>query len=226
MILVIDNYDSFVHNLARYFRRLGCETRVVRNDDIDVEKIKELSPSAIVISPGPCTPNEAGCSLAVVSELYKSTPILGVCLGHQAIIQALGGTVIRGAQPVHGRSSQLTHDGSRMFTGISETFSAGRYHSLVGDTKDLPNSLRVTARTDDGVIMAIEHNDHPVIGLQFHPESIMTDCGYQLIANFLTLAGIQSGQSGIGIQESEMAGVSVGQQRFELSDRLSTKEAP
>jgi anthranilate synthase/aminodeoxychorismate synthase-like glutamine amidotransferase len=226
MILVIDNYDSFVHNLARYFRRLGCETRVVRNDDIDVEQIKELSPSAIVISPGPCTPNEAGCSLAVVSELYKSTPILGVCLGHQAIIQALGGTVIRGAQPVHGRSSRVEHDGSRMFTGISETFSAGRYHSLVGDTKDLPNSLRVTARTDDGVIMAIEHNDHPVIGLQFHPESIMTDCGYQLIANFLTLAGIQTSQSGSGIQESEMAGVSVGQQRFELSDRLSTKEAP
>ena len=191
MILVIDNYDSFVHNLARYFRQLGCETLVRRNDEVSVETIQELAPRAIVISPGPCTPDQAGCSLEVVREFGDSIPILGICLGHQAIIQALGGTIVQADQPVHGRQSEIRHDGSKMFKGIKNQFSAGRYHSLVAEKSDLPDDFSITATTDDQLIMAVEHKSWPLVGLQFHPESILTQCGYQLLANFLKLANIE-----------------------------------
>jgi anthranilate synthase/aminodeoxychorismate synthase-like glutamine amidotransferase len=190
MILVIDNYDSFVHNLARYFRQLGCETVVVRNDQIDVDQVKKLSPQAIVLSPGPCTPDLAGCSIELVKTFAGQIPILGICLGHQAIVEALGGTIVLANEPVHGRQSSVLHTGSKMFTGIRSPFIAGRYHSLVAKHDNLPAALRVTAKTEDGTIMAVEHHDWPTVGIQFHPESILTQCGYQLLINFLSIAGI------------------------------------
>ncbi len=192
MILVIDNYDSFVHNLARYFRRLGQETQVVRNDQLTVAEIAGLNPSAIVLSPGPCSPDQAGVSLELVAKLHRRIPLLGVCLGHQAIIQALGGTIGRADEPRHGRSSQVFHEGSPLFERIHSPFVAARYHSLVGDGGALPGSLKVTARTDDGLIMAVEHVSLPVFGVQFHPESILTECGFQLLANFLRIIDLPS----------------------------------
>ncbi|MFT5299300.1 MAG: anthranilate synthase/aminodeoxychorismate synthase-like glutamine amidotransferase [Mariniblastus sp.] len=191
MILVIDNYDSFVHNLARYFEQLGCETFVVRNDALDLDWVAQHPPQAIVISPGPCTPDTAGCSLEVVRRFGDSIPILGVCLGHQAIVQALGGKISLANEPIHGRPSQVNHFDSNMFVGIDSPFKAGRYHSLVARTTDLPPQLRVTAATDNGTVMAVEHETWPLVGLQFHPESILTDCGYQLLKNFLTIANIE-----------------------------------
>jgi anthranilate synthase component II len=190
MLLLIDNYDSFVFNLARYFERLGQETVVLRNDVASVAKVRALKPAAIVLSPGPCTPTEAGCSLEIVHDLHKSIPILGVCLGHQTIAAALGGRVIRAREPIHGRASAVTHNGHGIFAGVPNPFSAGRYHSLVVEEATLPESLSVTARTADGVVMAIAHRRLPVIGVQFHPESILTECGYPLLANFLRVAGI------------------------------------
>lgn len=190
MILLIDNYDSFVHNLARYFRQLGCPTQVVRNDAIDLDGIARLNPSAIVLSPGPCTPAEAGICLQLVAEYHQRTPLLGICLGHQAIIEGLGGTIERALEPMHGRASLVRHLGTPMFAGIGSPFLAGRYHSLVGRRAGLPPALRVTAEAEDQTIMAVEHERAPVVGLQFHPESILTECGYQLIANFLHVAGI------------------------------------
>ena len=192
MILVIDNYDSFVHNLARYFRRLGQETQVVRNDLLSVTEIAGLKPSAIVISPGPCSPDQAGVSLELVAKLHQRIPLLGVCLGHQAIIQALGGTIDRADEPRHGRSSQVFHEDSPLFERIHSPFVAARYHSLVGDGGTLPDSLKATARTDDGLIMAVEHDSLPVFGVQFHPESILTECGFQLLANFLRIIDLPS----------------------------------
>ncbi|MEL7496904.1 MAG: aminodeoxychorismate/anthranilate synthase component II [Planctomycetota bacterium] len=191
MILVIDNYDSFVHNLARYVRQFGCETEVVRNDKISIESIRALAPQAIVISPGPCSPDEAGISLSVVTELQKEFPILGICLGHQAIIQAFGGSIVPAIEPIHGRSSQVFHLDTPLFQGVPSPFVAGRYHSLIGAPSGLPECLRSTAFTDDRTIMAIEHRHLPIYGLQFHPESILTGPGYQLIQNFLELAGIE-----------------------------------
>lgn len=191
MILVIDNYDSFVHNLARYFRQLGCQTQVVRNDKIDIAQVEEIEPQAIVLSPGPCTPDEAGCSIELVKRFGGKTPILGICLGHQAIVQALGGSIVLANEPVHGRQSTVEHCGSRMFTGIPQSFVAGRYHSLVANVADLPDELSPTARTEDGTIMAVEHKIWPLVGLQFHPESILTKCGYQLLINFMDSAGIK-----------------------------------
>ncbi len=190
MILLIDNYDSFVHNLARYFVRLGQETIVVRNDAANVGSVRARRPDAIVLSPGPCTPNEAGCSLDLVRELHASIPILGVCLGHQTIAAALGGRVVRAVEPMHGRASAVYHDGRGVFQGLANPFHAGRYHSLVAEESSLPDCLTVTARTADGVVMAIEHRTSPVIGLQFHPESVLTEFGYPLLANFLRVAGI------------------------------------
>jgi len=190
MILLIDNFDSFVHNLARYFERLGQTTLVVRNDAIDAARIRELKPAAIVLSPGPCTPDEAGCSLDVVREFTGKLPILGVCLGHQAIGQALGGKIVRAQEPMHGRASEVTHDSQFEFAGIPPSFLAGRYHSLVIDERSLPNCLEVSARTSDGTIMAVRHREHPVVGYQFHPESILTDCGYDLLAGFLRRAAL------------------------------------
>jgi anthranilate synthase component II len=191
MILLIDNYDSFVHNLARYFRRLGQETQVVRNDALDADQAKRLGPRGIVISPGPCTPYEAGCSLDIVRRLGAETPILGVCLGHQAIAAALGGRVVRSSEPMHGRTSLVYHDGRGIFSGVPQPLRACRYHSLVVEESSLPPSLEVDARTENGIVMGLRHKVWPVVGLQFHPEAILTHGGYVLLGNFLRMAGIE-----------------------------------
>lgn len=190
MILLIDNFDSFVHNLARYFRQLGCETVVERNDQLHRNKIQQMNPAAIVISPGPCTPSEAGYSVDAVRDFSPSIPILGVCLGHQAIVQAFGGEVVKSNQPMHGRSSEITQEGGSIFTGLPPRFTVGRYHSLVAARKSLPNCLQVTAWLDDGTVMAIQHHSLPVTGVQFHPESILTQHGYQMLGNFCRQAGM------------------------------------
>jgi anthranilate synthase/aminodeoxychorismate synthase-like glutamine amidotransferase len=190
VLLLIDNYDSFVFNLARYFERLGQETVVVRNDAVDVSAVRLMQPRAIVLSPGPCTPTEAGCSIDLVRELNEETPILGVCLGHQAIAAALGGRVVRASEPIHGRASAVFHNGNGVFAGIPSPLLACRYHSLVVEESTLPECLQVTARTTDGVVMALTHRRAPVVGVQFHPESILTEHGYALLANFLRIAGI------------------------------------
>jgi para-aminobenzoate synthetase component 2 len=191
MILLIDNYDSFVHNLARYFERLGQTTTVVRNDAVDVAGVRRLSPDAVVLSPGPCAPEQAGASLDLVRSLHRETPILGVCLGHQTIAAALGGRVIRAREPVHGRASDVFHSGRGVFAGLPNPLRACRYHSLVVEEATLPDELEVTARTGDGVVMAIAHRQRCLIGLQFHPESILTEHGYELLAAFLTAAGLR-----------------------------------
>jgi anthranilate synthase/aminodeoxychorismate synthase-like glutamine amidotransferase len=190
MLLLIDNYDSFAHNLARYFERLGVATHVVRNDAIDVAGVRSLRPTAIVLSPGPCTPREAGVSLEVVRALHAEVPMLGVCLGHQVIAEALGGEIVRARVPVHGRTSAVVHKGTGLFAGLPSPLVVGRYHSLVVEPASLPAELRATAWTDDGVLMAFEHLRRPIFGVQFHPESILTECGYELLANFLRLAGV------------------------------------
>jgi len=189
VILLIDNYDSFVHNLARYFRRLGQETVVVRNDAIGLDEIPPLHPRAIVLSPGPCTPKEAGCCLELVRRFHTSIPLLGVCLGHQTLAAALGGSIVRAPEPMHGRISPVFHDGRDVFDGLPNPFPACRYHSLVVDEASLPPCLAVTARTADGVVMALRHRELPLIGLQFHPESILTAHGYVLLARFLLRCG-------------------------------------
>jgi anthranilate synthase/aminodeoxychorismate synthase-like glutamine amidotransferase len=195
MILLIDNYDSFVHNLARYLRRLGQETIVLRNDALDVAAIRPLRPQAIVLSPGPCTPNEAGASLSVVRELHREVPMLGVCLGHQVIAQALGGRIVRAAEPMHGRSSEISHSRTGLFANLPSPMRVGRYHSLVAEEATLPADLMVTARSRcDGLIMAFAHRTSPVFGVQFHPESILTEHGYGLLSNFLRLAGLGLGE--------------------------------
>jgi len=190
MILLIDNYDSFVFNLARYLQRLGHETRVVRNTAIDAEGVRALAPEGVVLSPGPCTPREAGCSLEVVRRLHAELPMLGVCLGHQAIAEALGGRVVRAPEPVHGRTSPVHHDGRGLFAGLPNPIVGCRYHSLVVDGPSLPACLEVSARTADGVVMALRHRSLPVVGVQFHPESILTDTGYALLAAWLRMAGL------------------------------------
>jgi len=189
MILIIDNYDSFVHNLARYFRQLGHQTMVIRNDR---EIPRELKPSAIVISPGPCTPDESGCSIEVIKSFGSRIPMLGVCLGHQAIVRAFGGQIVRAAEPMHGRASDVFHQGDELFANLPSPLTAGRYHSLVADRHSLPNCLHVIATADDGTIMAIRHREFPIFGVQFHPESILTPNGYQLLTNFLTLAKLEA----------------------------------
>jgi anthranilate synthase/aminodeoxychorismate synthase-like glutamine amidotransferase len=189
MILLVDNYDSFAHNLARYFERLGQKVRVARNDAIDVGRVREMRPAAIVLSPGPCTPREAGASLEIVRALHPETPMLGVCLGHQIIAEALGGRVVRAATPVHGQTSAIRHNGSGLFDGLPSPLRVARYHSLVAEPSSLPNELQPTAWTDDGIVMAFEHASYPVFGVQFHPESILTEGGYELLANFLRAAG-------------------------------------
>lgn len=190
MILLLDNRDSFVFNLARYFQMLGAETRVVSSHSIDVSGIAAMSPAAIVISPGPCTPAEAGCSLAAVRAFRGRLPILGVCLGHQAIAAAAGGRIIRGREPVHGRTSPVHHDGCNLFAGIPSPMIAGRYHSLVVDPAAVPAGMAVTGRDDEGTIMALEQATERLYGVQFHPESILTEHGFRLLANFLDLAGV------------------------------------
>ena len=191
MILLIDNFDSFVFNLSRYLRLLGQETLVERNNAIDADAIVRMRPDAVVISPGPCTPQKAGCSLEVVRRLHERMPILGVCLGHQVIAEALGGRVVRAAEPVHGRSSRIHHDGRGIFDGLPEQITAGRYHSLVVEESTLPAELEISARADDGTIMALRHRRLPVVGVQFHPESILTETGYAVLAGFLRLAELE-----------------------------------
>ncbi len=185
MILVIDNYDSFVHNLARYVSELGEQPVVLRHDATTLQEIETLQPSHIIISPGPCTPGEAGISTDVVRRFGPTIPILGVCLGHQCIGAAYGAGIVRAGRPMHGKASRIHHDGNGLFAGLPNPFPAARYHSLVISRSGLPADLRVTASAEDGEIMAVEHARHPVIGLQFHPESVLTEYGYVLLDRFL-----------------------------------------
>jgi anthranilate synthase/aminodeoxychorismate synthase-like glutamine amidotransferase len=189
MIMVVDNYDSFTFNLVQALGSMGEEVKVFRNDAIDVTGIKALGPSALILSPGPGRPEDAGITIPVIRELSSSIPILGVCLGHQAIAAAFGGRVVRADAPRHGKASSVEHDGARLFEGLSARFEAGRYHSLVAERSSLPPSLKVTAWTDDGTVMALAHVDRPLFGVQFHPESILTPMGPSLLANFVRLAG-------------------------------------
>jgi anthranilate synthase/aminodeoxychorismate synthase-like glutamine amidotransferase len=189
MILVIDNYDSFVHNLARYIRELGWPTNVVRNDGVDLATIERLAPSHIVISPGPCTPNEAGISVPLIGRFAPTIPILGVCLGHQSIGQAFGGKVVRAQRPMHGKTSLIRHDAAGIFAGLPNPLRATRYHSLVVAKDGLPADLAITAESEEGEIMALRHRRWPVVGLQFHPEAVLTEHGYDLLRNFLGRAG-------------------------------------
>ena len=187
MILVIDNYDSFVHNLARYAQQLSdAEVVVVRNDQLDNIPI----PKAVIISPGPCGPTQAGDSLKFVSRNKELLPMLGVCLGHQIIIRACGGVIAQSDNPRHGKASLVTHSGGKLFANVPSPFSVGRYHSLIARTDKFPDDLTVTARTDDGVIMSFEHPLLPLFGVQFHPESVLTEHGYQILHNFLFMAGL------------------------------------
>jgi anthranilate synthase/aminodeoxychorismate synthase-like glutamine amidotransferase len=185
MLLVIDNYDSFTYNLVQYLGELGEDVRVVRNDEVTVEEIQRMSPERIVISPGPCTPNEAGISLSVVSKLAGKIPILGVCLGHQAIGQAFGGQVIRAKEVVHGKTSRIFHDEKGLFAGLPNPFEATRYHSLIVARDSLPDCLEVTAKTWDEEIMGLRHKTLAVEGVQFHPESFLTTSGKDLLHNFV-----------------------------------------
>jgi len=191
MILVIDNYDSFTYNLVHYLNELGAETEVVRNDQISVGDALALRPEAVLLSPGPCTPNEAGICLALLAAAPDDLPILGVCLGHQAIGQVFGGDVVRAKTLMHGKTSQIRHEGKGLFAGLPEGFTATRYHSLSVARDSLPTALEITAWADDGEIMGLQHRTRPVFGVQFHPESIATECGYDLLANFLDIAGVK-----------------------------------
>ncbi len=185
MLLMIDNYDSFTYNLVQYFGELGEDVRVFRNDEISLAEIAAMEPERIVLSPGPCTPNEAGVTLSVLHEFAGKVPMLGVCLGHQAIGQAFGGKVVRAGQVMHGKTSRIQHAGAGVFRDLPEGFVATRYHSLVIDNQSLPECLEVTARSEDGEIMGVRHRDHDVEGVQFHPEAILTEHGHQLLKNFL-----------------------------------------
>jgi len=185
MILVIDNYDSFVHNLARYFRELGQTTRVCRNDAIELSEIADLKPSHIVLSPGPCTPDQAGISVSLVERFGAAIPILGVCLGHQCIGQAYGARIVRAQKPMHGKTSLVRHDDQGLFAGLPNPLKVARYHSLIVDQAGLPPDLVATAHSEEGEVMALRHRRHPVIGVQFHPEAVLTDRGYDLLRSFL-----------------------------------------
>ncbi|MDX6288974.1 MAG: anthranilate synthase component [Blastocatellia bacterium] len=187
MLLVIDNYDSFTYNLVQYLGELGEQIEVRRNDEITIEEIRKLKPSRIVISPGPGTPNDAGVSMKVIESFAGKIPVLGVCLGHQSIGPVFGGRVVRAPQLCHGKSSAVQHDGKTIFAGLDQSFSAGRYHSLIVDDDGLPSCLEVSARTSDGIIMGLRHREMKVEGVQFHPESIMTTEGKKLLGNFLKL---------------------------------------
>jgi anthranilate synthase component 2 len=191
MILVIDNYDSFTYNLVHYLNELGAETHVVRNDAIGVAEALGMKPKGVLLSPGPKTPNEAGICLALLEAAPADLPIFGVCLGHQAIGQAFGGEVVRAKALMHGKTSQIRHEGKGVFAGLKNPFTATRYHSLSVEKQALPAELEVTAWTEDGEIMGVQHRSRPVHGVQFHPESIATECGHDLLANFLRIAGVR-----------------------------------
>lgn len=185
MLLMIDNYDSFTYNLVQYLSEIGQEVKVYRNDKITIEEVNKLNPKYIVISPGPCTPNEAGISLELINSFKGKVPILGVCLGHQSIGQAFGGKIIHAQTIMHGKTSQIFHENTGIFNGIKSPFTATRYHSLVIDKKSLPDCFDITAWTDDNEIMGIKHKDLPIEGVQFHPESILSEYGHDLLKNFL-----------------------------------------
>jgi para-aminobenzoate synthetase component 2 len=185
MILLIDNYDSFVYNLARYIGELGYERKVIRNDAITLDEIALLQPSHIIISPGPCVPEQAGISMAVIKHFGPHIPILGVCLGHQAIGQVYGGKVLRAKRPMHGKASDITHNESGLFSGLDNPLQVARYHSLIVSEESFPSELMITARCEIGEIMAVQHSRYPVYGVQFHPESVLTHQGYELLKNFL-----------------------------------------
>jgi para-aminobenzoate synthetase component 2 len=187
MILLLDNYDSFTYNLAQYLGQMGQELEVRRNDEITLEEIEQRRPERIVISPGPCTPNEAGISVALIQRFAGEIPILGVCLGHQAIGAAFGGRVIRAPKIMHGKTSEIRHDGKTIFRGLPQNFVATRYHSLIVERKSLPRALEISAETADGTIMGLRHRKMTVEGVQFHPESVLTEVGFKLLGNFLTL---------------------------------------
>ena len=188
MVLLIDNYDSFTYNLAQYFGELGCDVLVKRNDEISIDEIASLGPQHICISPGPGIPREAGISKEVVLTFGQQIPILGVCLGHQCIAEAYGGTVVRADRLMHGKSCMITHDGSALFSDLSDPFEAGRYHSLIVERVSFPACLEITAESDDREIMALRHRELPVQGVQFHPESVLTPDGRKILARFLAVA--------------------------------------
>jgi para-aminobenzoate synthetase component II len=187
MLLLIDNYDSFTYNLAQYFGELGCELVIKRNDEISLDEIGALAPEHICISPGPCTPREAGISKDIVLRFGAKVPILGVCLGHQCIAEAHGGRIVRAASLVHGKSSTIRHNGSGLFTGLPTPLEAGRYHSLVVERSSFPACLEIIAESEDGEIMALRHREFPMYGVQFHPESVLTRDGKKILARFLAL---------------------------------------
>jgi anthranilate synthase component 2 len=193
VVAVVDNYDSFTYNLVQYLGELGAATAVFRNDALGAAELAAMEPAAVVISPGPCEPDRAGISLAVVAEMGARTPLLGVCLGHQAIGQAYGGRVVRAPQVMHGKVSEIHHDGAGVLAGLPRPFPATRYHSLVVERASLPGCLEVTAWTEDGLIMGLRHREHPVEGVQFHPESIATGCGHDLLRGFLRSARVPLG---------------------------------
>jgi anthranilate synthase component 2 len=190
MLILIDNYDSFTYNLVHFLGELGAACEVIRNDKISAADVIKKKPKAIVLSPGPCTPNEAGICLDLIAKAGGKIPLLGVCLGHQAIGQVYGGKVIRAPEPLHGKLSTIRHTAKGVFKGLPERFQVTRYHSLIVERKSLPDVLEVTAETPDGIIMGLQHKQHPVHGVQFHPESIASEQGHALLANFLTLAGM------------------------------------
>ena len=198
MILLIDNYDSFTFNLFHYLGGLGADVAVHRNDKITVKDVLAAEPEAIVLSPGPCTPNDAGICLDLIKQAAASIPIFGVCLGHQAIGQVFGGDVVRAPVPVHGKLSEVKHKGESVFRGINGPFKATRYHSLVVDRKSMPQDLAVTAETDDGLVMGLAHSKLPVHGVQFHPESIASEHGHLILANFLELTADWNAKQGRG----------------------------
>jgi anthranilate synthase/aminodeoxychorismate synthase-like glutamine amidotransferase len=185
MLLLIDNYDSFTYNLAQYFGELGCELVIKRNDEISLDEIAALAPKHICISPGPCTPREAGISKDVVLRFAAKIPMLGVCLGHQCIAEAYGGKIMRASSLFHGKSSMIRHNGSGLFIDLPTPFEAGRYHSLIVERSSFPRCLEIIAESDDGEIMALRHRDFPLYGVQFHPESVLTRCGKKILARFL-----------------------------------------
>jgi anthranilate synthase component II len=190
MLILIDNYDSFTYNLVHFLGELGASCEVIRNDKITAEEVMKKKPKAIVLSPGPCTPNEAGICLDLIAKAGAKIPLLGVCLGHQAIGQVYGGKVIRAPEPLHGKLSTIRHTDEGVFKGLPDKFDVTRYHSLIVERKSLPDALEVTAETPDGLIMGLQHKTHPVHGVQFHPESIASQQGHALLANFLALAGM------------------------------------
>ncbi|MBM83016.1 MAG: aminodeoxychorismate/anthranilate synthase component II [Planctomycetaceae bacterium] len=213
MIFLIDNYDSFVYNLARYFQELGLATEVARNDQVSVEDVITAKPKAVVLSPGPCTPREAGISCDLVKQIAGQVPLLGVCLGHQAIAAAFGASVIRAAEPMHGKTSTVQHNGQRILSGLPQPLTATRYHSLIVDEATLPKDLEATAHTDDRTLMAFQHRSWPVFGIQFHPESVLTAGGHRLLANFLIESGIEVGEIPAGevLDEEDKARVQLDQ---------------